>query len=517
MSTTQTTHELDGLQEQYAQIRAEMQQQPITAGEGPFEGTPESLQQFECPEWFRDAKFGIWAHWGPQGVTRSGDWYARNLYIQDYEEEEGGYHKSVYGYHCERFGHPSKVGYKDTLHLWKAEDFDPDALIKLYKDSGARYFMALGVHTDNFDCWDSKFQRWNSVNIGPKRDIVGAWRDATRKHGLHFAVSEHTSNYYHWFGTSMGADKTGPLAGVPYDGCDERYRDLYNSKLATDRPDNWLTPPDYPKEWAKEWYFRMKDLLDKYEPDLFYSDGAFAVDEYSHSIVAYLYNESIRKNGGKQEAVFTQKNHPGLGTFIPGAGVFDIERGLTEGITEEPWQIDTCLGNWFYEDNFDYKSAQSVIHFLIDVVSKNGNMMLSVPLRPEGTVDDKCQAILAEIKDFLDINGESIYATRPWKTFGEGGVTEYESKCHNEKPIEAQAGELRFTRSKSGDTVYAFILSWPESGSLTVQSFADEAPVQSVELLGAGAVTFTQGAEGLTVQLPASAPGANANVLKIRV
>ncbi|MGC6423824.1 MAG: alpha-L-fucosidase [Lentimonas sp.] len=514
MPSQTNSHELDALEAQYKTIRQEMLKQPITAGDGPFKGSPESLKQFECPEWFRDAKFGIWAHWGPQGLNRIGDWYARNMYIDDFEEGDG-MHKNAYKYHLEHFGHPSEIGYKDILHLWKAEKFDPDALIKRYKEVGARYFVALGVHTDNVDCWDSKFQRWNSVNIGPKKDIVGLWRDAVRKHGLHFGVSEHTSNYYHWFGTSMSADKSGPKKGVPYDGQDERYRDLYHSKFATDRRDNWRTPPDYPKDWAKEWYFRMKDLLDNYEPDLFYTDGAFALDEYSHSIVAYLYNESIRKNGGKQKAVFTQKNHPGLGTFIPSAGVFDIERGLAKGITEEPWQIDTCLGNWFYEDNFPYKSAESVIHFLIDVVSKNGNMLLSVPVHPNGTVDQACQNILADIKHFLDINGEAIYATRPWKVFGEGGVTEYESKCHNEKPIEAQEGEYRFTRSKDGGSVYVFLLRWPREQTIQVQSFANESVIQSVELLGNGLLKYSQGADGLKVLLPVDAPGKYASVLKI--
>ncbi|MEM6886338.1 MAG: alpha-L-fucosidase, partial [Verrucomicrobiota bacterium] len=232
--TAPKSHPLDTVEAQYQKIRSEMLQQEISVGDGPFQGTAESLQQFECPEWFRDAKLGIWAHWGPQGITRNGDWYARNMYIQGFKED-GGMHHKVYDYHCEHFGHPSEFGYKDMLHLWQAQDFDPDALISLYKDVGAKYFMALGVHTDNFDCWDSKYHRWNSVNIGPKKDIVGMWRDAVRKHGLRFGVSEHTSNYYHWFGTSHGADKTGPLAGVPYDGQNPRYQDLYHSVYVEDK------------------------------------------------------------------------------------------------------------------------------------------------------------------------------------------------------------------------------------------------------------------------------------------
>ncbi|MEO0796698.1 MAG: alpha-L-fucosidase [Verrucomicrobiota bacterium] len=508
-----TTHELDHLADKYKQIRSEMLQQDITAGEGPFKASPESLQQFTCPEWFRDAKFGIWAHWGPQGGPKNGDWYARNLYMQDFDPGDGP-HRNVYDYHCERFGHPSEVGYKDVIKCWQAENFDPDALISLYKRVGAKYFMALAVHTDNVDCWDSKYHRWNSVNIGPKKDIVALWRDAVRKHGLRFGVSEHTSNYYHWFGTSHGADKTGPLAGVPYDGNDERYQDLYNS-VYVDKKDEWLTPADYPKEWAKEWYFRMKDLLDKYEPDLFYSDGAFALDEYSLAIVAYYYNESIRLNG-KLEGAYTQKNHPGLGTFIPGAGIFDIERGLAQGITEDPWQIDTCLGNWFYEEGFEYKTPEMVLHFLIDVVSKNGNMMLSVPLRPEGTLDEGCTHILNEMQEWLDTNGEGIFSSRPWKVFGEGGVTAYESKCHNEAPIEAQENEFRFTKSKGGDTIYAFIMKYPGAKEIAINSFANEEKVGSVELLGYGPVSFSQDASSLKVTLPENAPSKYASTLKIQ-
>lgn len=508
-----TTHELDAVEEQYKQIRSEMLQTPISAGVGPFEATAESLQQFQCADWFRDAKFGIWAHWGPQGHTRNGDWYARNMYLQDYQKDQHG-HNNVYDYHCEHFGHPSEFGYKDMLPLWKAESFDPEALIKFYKSVGAKYFIALGVHTDNYDCWNSKYHRWNSVNLGPKKDIVGLWRDAARKHGLRFGLSEHVSNYYYWFGISLGADKHGPLAGVPYDGQDERYRDLYNSTFI-DIKDKWGTPEDFPEAWAKEWYFRMQDMLDQYEPDLFYTDGAIALGKYSLNILSYYYNRNIQWNGGKLEGVFTMKNHPGLGTYIPGAGVFDIERGLASGITEEPWQIDTCLGNWFYEDGFEYKTPAGVIHFLIDVVSKNGNMMLSVPIRPEGVLDEQCTYILNEIKQWIEVNGEAIYETRPWKTYGEGGVEQYESKCHNEKPLEPQDGEFRFT--KKGDTVYAFIMKWPDAEKdIRIQSFAGEdKAIQHVELLGSGPVEWSQDNAGVKVILPAQKPCNYASVLKI--
>src|SRR6202521_1946533 len=184
---------------------------------GPFQGTRESLKEYQIPEWFRDAKFGIWAHWGPQSAPEQGDWYARRMY------EEGS---RYYKFHVERFGHPSKAGFKDVIPTWKGEEFDADNLMGMYKKAGAKYFMSMGVHHDNFDLWDSKYQpRWNAVATGPKKDIVGMWKKAVQKAGLKFAVSEHLSNSYNWFAVSHGADKDGPMAGVPYDGADSAYSD----------------------------------------------------------------------------------------------------------------------------------------------------------------------------------------------------------------------------------------------------------------------------------------------------
>ena len=495
----------------YSEIRAEMLKQEISTGEGPFDESVESLQQFKCPDWFRDAKFGIWAHWGPQCLTMSGDWYARNLYLRDACPD-------IANYHLEHFGHPSEVGYKDTIKYWQAEKFDPEALMKLYKSAGAKYFMALGVHTDNFDCWNSKYHRWNSVNLGPHKDIVGMWSKAARAEGLKFGVSEHYSNYYHWFGPSRGTDKVGALKGVPYDGNDPKYQDLYNCRFVDD-PQEWLTPDDYPKDWAKEWYFRMQDLLDQFEPDLFYTDGALALDEYSRSILAYYYNENMKRNGGELDAVYTQKNHPGLGTYIEGVGVFDIERGLTGGILEEPWQIDTCLGDWFYKEGIVYKTPEMMIHFLIDVVSKNGNMMLSVPIRPEGVVDEECQHILGEMGRWIEVNGEAIYGTRPWKVYGEGQQEVFEAKCHNEPALEPNPGECRFTQKTSADgsenVVYAFMLKAPESSELKIRSFAGEGDIQHIEMLGMGEVEWQKSATGLQVTLPATFSNKYASVLKI--
>ena len=187
----------------------------LPIADGPFKPTMYSLQQYQCPEWFRDAKFGIWAHWGPQAVPMEGDWYARKIYEQGSDD---------YNYHLAHYGHPSKFGYKDIIPLWKAEKWDPDRLMSLYKKAGAQYFVSMGSHHDNFFLWNSKLNRWNAVNMGPHRDVVGEWQKAAQKYGLHFGVSEHLGASFTWFQDSHGSDKTGPLTGVPYDGAGSRLR-----------------------------------------------------------------------------------------------------------------------------------------------------------------------------------------------------------------------------------------------------------------------------------------------------
>lgn len=490
----------------YSAVRAEMLRRPIDAGEGPFAPTVESLRAYRCPDWFHNAKFGIWAHWSAQCVPKQGDWYARRMYLQGEEH---------YDYHLEHYGHPSRFGYKDLLPLWKAQKFDPDALMELYRESGARYFVALGVHADNFDCWNSKYHRWNSCNLGPQRDIVGEWRAAARRHGLFFGVSEHVSNYYHWLGTSHGADRTGPLAGVPFDGADPSWGDLYNTRLARDRED-YLNPEEIPEGWAREHYWRMRDLIDQHEPDLFYVDGAPALGQISLQLLAYYYNVDTRRHGGRLRAVCTIKDHPGLGEFIPGIATQDIERGLAGDILPDPWQVDTCLGDWHYKEGIKYKSAQSVIRLLADVVSKNGNMLLSVPLLPEGDVDEECRAILADLRDWLGTNGEAIYETRPWRVYGENVSQSFDGKMHHEPTIEPVEGEFRFTRKD--DNLYALLMRWPQHGKCCIASLAEEAnAVEQVRLLGAGPCSFRASSQGLEVSLPKQSPSLAISVLEIQL
>jgi len=479
---------------------------------GPFKGTRESLKEWRVPEWYRDAKFGIWAHWGPQSAAEAGDWYARNMYIQGNRQ---------YEYHVKTYGHPTKVGFKDVIPTWKADKFDPDHLLQLYKKAGAKYFCSMAVHHDGFDLWKSAHQpRWNATATGPKRDIVGEFKKAAAKHGLRFAVSEHLAPSYHWFSTSHMSDKTGPLAGVPYDGADLSYADLYH-ELPADYPyGKQVNDRQAPDPWKQHYFKRIKDLVDNYQPDLLYTDGDIFFEEYGLALVANLYNISAKRHGGRCEAVYTSKLPSDCET---GTCVLDWERGVAAGIPQNPWQTDTCIGEWHYRRDITYKTPKRVIDMLVDIVSRNGNLMLNFPLPNSGELDDKELKILDGITRWMAINSEGIYSTRPWKAFGDGPVATAPPSGRGARFNEAgrrdfTAEEIRFT-SKSG-TLYAFVMGWPEKQAVikplaTTSQFAPP-KIKNVELLGfKGRVKWVQNEKGLTVQMPGQKPCDHAIALKI--
>jgi alpha-L-fucosidase len=255
----------------------------------------ESLKKYRTPDWFRDAKFGIWAHWGPQAVPRQGDWYARFMYVPGHPH---------YSHHLEHYGHPSEVGYKDLIPLWTAERFDPDALMARYTAAGAKYFVSMGVHHDNFDLWNSKHHRWNAAEMGPKRDIVGAWKAAAKRRGLRFGLSEHLGASYCWWYPNHLYDQFWPKLGIEYDGADPRHADLYHDNRDEpflNKPGTWYTSnPRYHLLWFK----RIRDLVDSYQRDLLYSDGGLPFGHVGRSLVAHFYNSNIARNG-KLEAVYS--------------------------------------------------------------------------------------------------------------------------------------------------------------------------------------------------------------------
>jgi len=458
---------------------------------GPFEPTVESLLNYQCPEWFRDAKFGIYLHWGVYSVAECGEWYARCLY----EQGSGDYE-----HHVKTYGHPSEFGYKDFIGMWKAEKFDPDRLVGLFKAAGAKYFTPCAVHHDNFDLWNSRHHKYNSVAMGPKLDITGLWREATLKAGLRFGVTTHLARSYSWFNTNKGADKSGPRAGVPYDGADPARADFYFPPHGDTNRRHPLNPPE---SWRRQWLRRMKDLIDHYRPDHLYFDGAlpFQGDDKGRSgveLLAHYYNRSTQWHDGRTEAVMCIKKINDHGYFFDGVATLDIERGRSGDVLLQPWQTDTSIGPWGYRAGAAYRPVKELIGELVDIVSKNGNVLLNVPPKADGTLDEATEAILAEIGRWLEANGEAIYATRPWTTAAEGDV--------------------RFTRK--GDRLYATVLEWPAGGgelALSALGTQEKAgKVLDVTLLGRdGSLPWQQDQTALRVTLPPSPPCEHACPLRV--
>ncbi len=472
-----------------------------------FEPELKSFEQYRYPDWFRDAKFGIWAHWGPQAVPRQGDWYARKMYESDIvnrrTNEPTGKSSREYLYHLEQYGHPSEFGYKDIIPLWKAERWDPDKLMALYKRVGAKYFVSMATHHDNFFLWDSKIHRWNSVDMGPMKDVVGLWQQAAKKEGLRFGVSEHLGASYTWFQPSHGADKTGPMKGVPYDGANPEYQDLYHRKTAPD-DFQWLT-----KDSANQqnWLVSITELIDMYQPDLLYSDGELPFGEVGRTMLAHYYNQDILKNGGKLEAVYTCKH-----LISEGRWVRDIERGAMDSISVDPWQTDTSIGDWYYRTGQKYMTGTEVIQMLVDIVSKNGNLLLNVVQTPEGDLEPDVLEILEEIAEWIPVNGEGIYGTRPWKVFGEGPSMQKQEKgtfggVRDVRPYEQ--GDIRFTAK--GETLYAFCMVSPAEDirifSLGKNSELSAKKVKSVTALGSdGKPSWKQEEDALVIVKPSEIP-----------
>jgi alpha-L-fucosidase len=464
-----------------------------------FEPTVESLQKYECPEWFRDAKFGIWVCWNAYAVPGVSNWYARNMYIQGHP---------TYNYHVENYGHPSEFGFKDIVDLWKGENFEPEELMKLFKSTGAKYFVAMANHHENFDLWDSKYQPWNSVNYGPKRDIIGEWRKATLKSGLRWGITSHAERTWSWMQVAKHADKTGPKVGVPYDGANPDYEQMY---LPADPTGDYsgTQPKNATPWWRENWYNRCADLIDNYKPDLFYVDGGvpFPGEDKGRTglkMMAHLYNQNASWHGGDNEAVMCIKNwlhiapDGGWGHYWDGIGTRDYERDRSEEIRKEPWQTDTSIGHWFWNRNEQYRSSTNVIHELVDIVSKNGNLLLNVPLRADGTLDDEAVEIMKGIAEWMDINSESIYATRYWQIPG--------------------IGNLRIVQ-KDGD-LYITTFEWPEDGIVNIPFLLTQQKgviLKDISLLGyEGELSYQETKDGVEISLPTEKPCKSAWVFKVK-
>ena len=490
--------------------------------EGQYQPKWESLRNHKTPEWFRDAKFGIWAHWGPQCVEGSGDWMAREMYM------EGSY---AYRYHKEHYGHPSEVGFKDILPLFKAEKWDPDKLVERYKRLGAQYFFVLGNHHDNFDLWDSKYQEWNAVNMGPKRDLIDGWAKAARKHGLPLGISFHADHAWTWYEPAQRYDLNGPKTGQYYDGRltkadgKGKWWEGYDPQklYAQNHPmseRSWANGTIHSQwawgggaalpsaEFVTNFYDRTLDAINRYEPDLIYFDVTVVpfhdISDCGLKIASHFYNRNPRAvMFGK---ILDEEQRQAL--------TWDVERGAPNEIVPEPWQTCNCIGGWHYNTGIyergGYKSAADVIKQLVDIVSKNGNLLLSVPLRADGTYDEKEAAVLDGIEAWMNVNKESIFGTRPWVKFGEGPVADKDIKMNAQGFNDGQytgmtAADIRFNQTKK--YLYVTPLGWPADGKLVVKSLAKgntafRKSITKVELLGYGKLKARQTADGLEVELP---------------
>lgn len=463
------------------------------ASEGPFHPSWESLEGAKVPEWYRDAKFGIFIHWGVFSAPAfDSEWYPRNMYLLN---------NRVFKHHVETYGPQSKFGYKDFIPLFKAEKFSADHWAELFRKAGARYVVPVAEHHDGFPMYDSSFTDWCAAKLGPKRDIVGELATAVRKQGLHFGASSHRAEHW-WFyegGTKFDSDVQDP-----------RFAGLYGPARPRD------TQPD--PTFLNDWLARAGEIVDKYHPDLMWFDWWIeqpVFQPYLQKFAAYYYNQAAQRN----EAVAINYKHT---SFPERAAVLDIERGILESPRPLFWQTDTSIStkSWGYIQNDAYRSAESIVDELADIVSKNGSLLLNLGPRSDGTIPEAEEAILLDVGRWLSVNAEAIYGTRPWKEFGEGPTKVVGGQFKDTAVKTFTAEDIRFTAR--GDTLYAVALGWPAGGKLTIKSLAAGSPlsrrrVKTVQLLGSKAeLRWSRNQEGLTVELPAEKPSDFAPALKIR-
>jgi alpha-L-fucosidase len=517
----------------------------VTGAAEPIRADWSSLAaHYRVPDWFRDAKFGIWAHWGPQCQPEFGDWYARLLYMQGHFPWQQG--ETPYENHLRRYGHPSRTGFIDIIGQWKAEHWRPEELIRRYVKAGARYFMAMGCHHDNFDLFASRHHEWNSTRVGPRKDIVGTWAPLVREAGLKFGVSNHSSHAWHWYQPAYGYDAEGAMRGRRYDaywlrkkhGRGRYWDGLDPQELYTGpyyvppdgigsademnawhdkRDGQWLeaAPPANPR-FVDKWLLRQNQLVDDYRPDLMYfDDTGLPLGQTGLDAAAHYYN---RAGSWDREVVIFGKKLEGIQRR---AIVEDVERGFLDEIRPEPWQTDTCIGNWHYDrrlyENGGYKSAKELIQRLADVVSKNGNLLLNIPVRGDGTIDDKEEAVVDGIAAWTKRNGEAIFGTRPWRVFGEGSTKPPTGMLNEHEARPFTAEDVRFTRK--GDALYAIFLDWP-SGESAIASLGgnalSDAVIERVDLVGGSELPFRREADKIRVSIPQPGPGHFVPVLRIR-
>jgi alpha-L-fucosidase len=447
----------------------------------PYQETWDSLKTHQDPAWFRDAKFGIYTHWGPITVATENapsdmEWYGRQLYLPEH---------AAFLYHQRKFGDQHTVGYKDVIPRFTAEKFNAEEWADLFSRAGAKFAGPVAVHHDNFAMWDSHVTRWNSVAMGPHRDITGQLAEAYRKRGLKFLTTFHHGFAWRYFEPSY-----------EYDGADRQYWDLYAG------PHEKGAPPS--EAYLQKWLAMVDEAVSQYRPDLIWFDfelGTLIPAQWQRRMFAHYYNWASANN---VESGVLHKHRE----IHQHTGILDFERGREGSVTPYPWITDSAVGPWFHHNALEYRSTNDVIDTLVDIVSKNGCLLLNVGPQADGRIPEKARTMLVAIGDWLRTNGEAIYATRPWIMFGEGPTRNAGGGFSEQKDRPYTAEDIRFT-TRGENTLYAIALDWPASGRLLVKSLARPYGdrVRGVSLLGSGAkIKWKQTAEGLDITLPAAKP-----------
>jgi alpha-L-fucosidase len=468
-----------------------------------------SLRSKSTPQWFKDAKFGIYTHWGIYSVPACGPnatWYPYNMYRPGTEQ---------YEFHVKTYGGPQEVGYKDFIADFTASRFDPDEWAELFKKSGAQFAGPVGEHHDGFAMWNSQYTEWNAVNMGPRRDVVGELEKAIRQQGLRFLIALHHAENWWFF----------PHWEMDYDTSDPQYKGLYGSphnlEWAKDKPvvqnrqEEWDYQEKPGKAFLDMWLNKTCEVIDRYQPDMLWFDfGLRRVQEnYKKEMLAYYYNKEAEWG---REVVLTYKWHH----LVPGVGVIDLELGRFDTLTYHDWITDTTIDDgqgWGYLRNARYKSVRTLVHYLIDNVSKNGNMLLNVGPKPDGEIPEEAQEVLLGIGEWLDLNGEAIYGTTPWMLYGEGPTKMRKAgNFMEDSEVQYTSADIRFTVKE--DILFAILLGWPGK-SVTIEALSGlyQAEIESVRMLGIDQdLRWSLSLDGLEVQIPAEKPCRHAYVLKIK-